>query len=100
MADFLATNVWIREFASAVNNVFGVDYMLNTDYFLQNSNWVTTLRLYLDTSTSFQDTVSTPTANAIEIKHIPDTNAFAVANEVDYKHMESTITTVICSVGC
>jgi hypothetical protein len=80
MADFLNTGIWVREFVSPTNGIRGVDYMLNTDYFLQNGLGVTTVQLYLDTSTAVQDTVNTASANAREIKHIPETDAFAVVN--------------------
>jgi hypothetical protein len=100
MADFLNTNVWTREFPSPGNSNLGADYVLNTDYFLHNAHFTLTVRLYLDSSTIFQDTVNTATNLAREIKHIPGTNAFAVANEANYKHMTSTVVTLICSIGC
>jgi hypothetical protein len=52
MADFQISNTWVREFVSPINDIRGVDYMLNTDYFFHNVYGSTTVRLYLDTSTS------------------------------------------------
>jgi hypothetical protein len=52
MANFLNISVWIREFGSSGNPNVGIDYILNTDYFLQNCYSTTTVRLYLDTSTT------------------------------------------------
>jgi hypothetical protein len=99
MADFLNTGVWVREFATTGTSNIGIDYILNTDHFLQNSASTTATRIYLDTSTSAVDT-GTTNINSREIKHIPSTNAFAVAGSINFRFMTSTVTTVMCSPGC
>jgi hypothetical protein len=67
------------------NVILGADYLLNTDYFLQNSFSSTTITLHLDTSTTVQDTGTTPTDQAMELKHISETNTFALANFANFK---------------
>jgi hypothetical protein len=37
MADFSVTSTWTREFAAPAAEVKGIDYALNTDYFLHNA---------------------------------------------------------------
>ena len=52
MADFSITNTWIREFPSPAITILGTDYILNTNFFLQNAYASTTIRLFVDTSTT------------------------------------------------